>query len=74
MCVCVCVCVGECVGRSVPALHAHTYVFPSVSVCVFLGETKGLEFLQEECLLKVFTADSYFIRRVGCKCQGAPLG
>lgn len=59
-----CVCVGGCLY----SLHAPTYVFPSVRIyVVFLGGNEGLAFLQEECLLEVFTADSYFLRTVGCR-------
>lgn len=43
---------------------ARTYAFPSASMCGLFGEISGLTFLQEECLLKVFTADGYFVRRV----------
>lgn len=63
-------CASVSVGGCVHVLHARTYVFPSVSICMFFfffRETSGLAFLQEECLLKVFTADSYFIRRVCCR-------
>lgn len=50
-------------------MYPHTYVFPSVRIFMlfFGGFFVGLAFLKEECLLKVFTADSYFMRRVGCR-------
>lgn len=57
-------------------LHAPT-VHMSFHLCAYvwlLGETVGLAFLQEECLGKVFTADSYFIRRVGCRKLKCSIG
>lgn len=45
----------------------RVHMFFHLYICVVSsGGVVGLAFLQEECLLNVFTADSYFIRRVGC--------
>lgn len=44
-------------------------------MCGFLGESVGLAFLPKECLLEVFTADSYyFIRRGGSAGMGKRNG
>lgn len=49
-------------------LHADTYVFPSVSICVVLAVGAwALHSYKRSASLKVFTADSYFMRRVGCR-------
>lgn len=50
-------------------MHIHMSSHLRAYVWFFLGGEKnvGLAFLQEERLLKVFTADSYFIRRGGCR-------
>lgn len=64
-----CLLLWVCVCGWVLVFTACTYICFTICahICGFFGENEGLAFLQEECLLEVFTADSYFLRTVGCR-------